>query len=159
MEPPSLLRPVSQLHTSPVSRAAMPTNGIRHVFVYGTLRPALAKGEPGMLIASLQYDGLATVKGQLFDLGKYPGLVDGPGIVHGELLVVETMDQLRSLDAYEECDQAVPLYHRETAIARRPDGTSETVWVYRYCRSLKTAVLILSGDYLSYLTGGGGNAV
>ena len=136
----------------------MTTNGIRHVFVYGTLRPALATGEPSMLIASLQQDGPATVRGQLFDLGDYPGLVDGPGSVYGDLLLVETTAHLTSLDAYEECDRACPLYRRETTTARRPDGQEVTAWVYRYCRSLKDAVLIPSGDYLCYRTGGGGSA-
>ena len=136
----------------------MTTAAIHHVFVYGTLRPALAIGEPGMLIASLQQDGPATVRGQLFDLGDYPGLVDGHGIVHGDLLLVETTAHLTSLDAYEECDGPCPLYRRETTTACRPDGQRVTVWVYRYCRSLKNAVPIPSGDYLRYRTGGGGNA-
>lgn len=136
----------------------MTTNGIRHVFVYGTLRPALATAEPGMLIASLQQDGPATVSGQLFDLGEYPGLVDGPGSVQGDLLLVETTAQLTSLDAYEECDGPCPLYRREMTTACRPDGQRVTVWVYRYCRSLENAVPIPSGDYLRYRTGGGGNA-
>jgi Uncharacterized conserved protein len=47
----------------------------RHVFVYGTLRPALATGEPRLLIEPLQPAGPATVQGLLYDLGDYPGLV------------------------------------------------------------------------------------
>jgi len=111
-----------------------------------------------MLTTSLQQDGPATVRGLLFDLGDYPGLVDGPGSVHGDLLLVETTAQLASLDAYEECDHDCPLYRRETTTARRPDGQRVTVWVYRYCRSLENAVPIPSGDYLRYRTGGGGKA-
>lgn len=123
----------------------------RHVFVYGTLRPVLASGEPRLLVEALQEAGPATVQGQLYDLGDYPGLVAGPGTVHGELLVIATAGELAALDAYEECGPPAPLFRREQTAAQRPDGTSLVVWVYRYCRQVVGAKLIPAGDYARYL--------
>lgn len=123
----------------------------RHVFVYGTLRPALATGEPRLLIEPLQPVGPATVQGLLYDLGDYPGLVAGAGTVHGDLLAIATAGQLAALDAYEECGPPAALFCREQAAARRPDGTSLAVWVYRYCRPVDQAKPIPAGDYAGYL--------
>ena len=119
----------------------------RHVFVYGTLRPTLATGEPRLLIETLRDDGPATVEGQLFELGDYPGLVAGAGTVHGDLLAFDTAEQLTALDAYEECGPPSPLFKREQATARRPDGSRVSVWFYRYCRAVAAAKPIPEGDY------------
>ncbi len=118
-----------------------------HVFVYGTLRPLLATGEPRLLVEALRNDGPAIVQGQLFDLGDYPGLIAGPGTVHGDLLVVDIADQLAALDAYEECGPPSPLFKRERTTAWRPDGSLLAVWVYRYCLSVVDAEPIAGGDY------------
>jgi len=123
----------------------------RHVFVYGTLRPLLATGEPQLLVETLQEDGPATVRGQLFDLGEYPGLIPGPGTVHGDLLAIAGDGQLAALDAYEECGPPHPLFRRELATALRPDGSSVAVWLYRYCRPVTGAWLIADGDYARHL--------
>lgn len=122
-----------------------------HVFVYGTLRPALASGEPRLLVAALRQAGPATIAGLLFDLGDYPGVVAGPGTVHGDLLAIDTADQLAALDAYEECSLAKPLFKREQTVAWLPAGTSLAVWVYRYCRSVATAKPIPTGDYARHV--------
>lgn len=45
----------------------------QHLFVYGTLRPQLARGEAQVLIAALKIVGSATVQGKLYDFGSYPG--------------------------------------------------------------------------------------
>lgn len=126
----------------------------RHVFVYGTLRPALATGEPRLLIEPLLEAGSATIRGLLYDLGDYPGLVAGAGIVHGDLLAIANHGQLAALDGYEECAPPLPLFRRERAAAQLPDGTSLAVWVYRYCLPVGRAKPIPSGDYVRYLRNG-----
>ena len=120
---------------------------IRHLFVYGTLRPNLAKPEQRRLIAGFTVAGPATVPGLLYDLGLYPALVTGPGIVHGDLLVVPDDRHLVALDAYEECDGDDPLYRREPTRATRADGTTVDAWAYFYQHSIASASTIAGGDY------------
>lgn len=127
----------------------------QHVFVYGTLRPAVAAGEPRFLIEGLKHDGPATVRGRLVDLGDYPGLVEGSGLVHGDLLVVEDSEKLAALDAYEECGPPSFLYRRELVTAERPDGSHLGVWVYRYRRDVDPAADIPGGDYVKHIRSDG----
>lgn len=123
------------------------------LFVYGTLRPALATGPQGRLVRELEAVGVATVPGLLLDLGDYPGLVTGDGVVHGELLRIADPARLAALDAYEECGGAEPLFRRERATAWRADGTPITAWVYRYARPAAHARPITSGDYAAHVGG------
>ncbi len=118
-----------------------------HLFVYGTLRPCLAGLEQQRLIAGLAVVGPATVPGMLYDLGPYPAVVDGPGTVHGDLLILSDDRQLALLDAYEETSGDDPLYRRELTVATRPDGTTVPAWIYSYRRPLADARVVASGDY------------
>lgn len=120
---------------------------IRYLFVYGTLRPCLAGAEQRQLIAGLTVAGPATVPGLLYDLGAYPALVTGPGIVHGDLFIVLDERHLAALDAYEECGGNDPLYRREPTLATRSDGSVVAAWAYFYERSLAAATAIERGDY------------
>lgn len=120
---------------------------IRHLFVYGTLRPCLAGAEQRRLIAGFTIVGPATVPGMLYDLGPYPGLIAGEGVVHGDLLVVSDERQLGLVDAYEECVGGDPLYRREPTVATRTDGTAVPAWTYYYSRPIGLARALVSGDY------------
>lgn len=123
---------------------------IQYLFVYGTLRPSLAGDEQRALIAELTHVGPATVRGLLYDLGSYPGLVAGEGTVHGDLLTVAGKQHLALLDAYEECSSAAPLYRRMTTVATQPDGTTVAAWAYLYGHALGHARLIEGGDYVAF---------
>lgn len=119
----------------------------RHLFVYGTLRPALASGESRRLIHGLHVTGNATVPGRLYDLGDYPGLTTGDGLVHGDVLEIDQPERLAALDAYEECGGPQPLFYREESVATFPDGQCLPVWIYRYGQSIQNAQLLPHGDY------------
>lgn len=123
------------------------------LFVYGTLRPILATGAPARLVRDLEVVGPATVSGVLLDLGPYPGLVAGIGLVHGDLVRIDDPARLAALDAYEECGGPTPLFRRERTIATLPDGTAASVWVYRCLRPKAGAAAIVSGDYQAHLDG------
>jgi gamma-glutamylcyclotransferase (GGCT)/AIG2-like uncharacterized protein YtfP len=123
------------------------------LFVYGTLRPSLAGGA-GQLVASLVQAGAATMRGLLYDLGSYPGMVAGDGLVHGEVLRLSDPDQLAALDAYEECHGPNPLYRRELTIVRRENGEETVAWAYFYAGSVTEAKRIAGGDYLAHRRGG-----
>ena len=123
------------------------------LFVYGSLRPALARGEPAQLVAGLEQLGRASVPGMLYDLGDYPGLVSGSGRVHGDLLLVPVR-RLALLDDYEECGGSRPLFRRVRLPATRDDGSACRAWVYRYARPVAGGRLIPAGDYAAYLASG-----
>jgi len=98
------------------------------LFAYGTLGP---RGPEATAGAGWVAD---RVRGRLFDLGPYPGLVDAgnpsAGWVEGHVRPVSARELAERLDPYEGVEQG--LYSRvqvETESGRR-------VWVYQYARPL-----------------------
>lgn len=136
-------RPDRVMPTVPVPMPAEP----EFLFVYGTLRVACAPAAVVPLVRGLERAGPATMRGDLHDLGPYPAMVAGDGLVHGDLLRVTDPAQLGPLDAYEACDGPEPLYRRAVGRAHRGDGTDVNAWVYLYARPLNAAPLIPGGDY------------
>ncbi len=125
------------------------------LFVYGTLRRDLADGEARSLVHDLELVGAATVEGLLYDLGSYPGVIAGHGVVHGELLRVAPPERLAAIDAYEECRGVEPLFRRTLTRARFGNGRSVTAWIYLFSRSVDRAPRIDHGDYSSIRKRGG----
>lgn len=98
------------------------------LFAYGTLAPASAQD------AAREGWREDAIRGRLFDLGPYPGLVglDDPTAiwVKGYTRRVDP-DELRGrLDAYEGVDEG--LYRRVAATTR----AGRRAWVYVYARAL-----------------------
>ena len=90
--------------------------------------------------------GPATVPGLLYDLGRYPGLVPGDGLVHGELFAGADAAVLAALDQYEGCDpadEAGSLFRRERVEALGRGCTSTTATC--------GAAWIPGGDYRNWL--------
>jgi gamma-glutamylcyclotransferase (GGCT)/AIG2-like uncharacterized protein YtfP len=119
------------------------------LFVYGTLRPGLAEAA-GHLVDDLERAGTATVRGLLFDLGEYPGMVAGDGIVHGELLRVDDAARLAALDEYEGCGGPGPLFERHRTTVRLDTGEELTAWAYFYVRSVAGKERVPGGDYAAH---------
>lgn len=119
------------------------------VFVYGSLLP----GESGH--AALQGSrclGPALVQGRLLDLGDYPGLVAGEGLVIGEVYSV-SQDTLSALDRIEGFSAQAPassLFRRSRMEVRYlADGHREKVYTYVHNRRAQ-GELIAHGDYRRY---------
>ncbi len=122
------------------------------LFIYGTLLPGL-KLEQEM--AGAECLGHAEVRGHLYDIGCYPGLVDGEGWVSGEIHRVSPA-HLHRLDAMEEVvadDRSASLYWRERIKVETGAHAGESVWVYRYNKAVEGLKLIPGGDYRRYLLG------
>jgi gamma-glutamylcyclotransferase (GGCT)/AIG2-like uncharacterized protein YtfP len=98
------------------------------LFAYGTLVPSdQSRRDAEGWIAD-------AVRGRLYDLGPYPGLVDlddpSASWVEGFVRPVDVLELQERLDPYEGVDEG--LYRRERAVTR----SGRLVWVYVYARSL-----------------------
>ena len=76
-------------------------SAVRHVFVYGTLRQGEER-DINRLLPAPRRRGPAHVRGVLYDLGAYPGVVLGePGWIQGEVYEISPVLE-RLLDEIEE---------------------------------------------------------
>jgi gamma-glutamylcyclotransferase (GGCT)/AIG2-like uncharacterized protein YtfP len=116
------------------------------LFVYGTLLP----WAPSALGAVERDLGRATTRGQLVDLGGYPGLIEGTGLVHGLLydLIAEPCATLTWLDVYEGIS-GTPSdeYARLSRTVSCADGTNVDAWVYMYRHAVDPASVMPSGRW------------
>ncbi|MCA1790542.1 MAG: gamma-glutamylcyclotransferase [Thioalkalivibrio sp.] len=127
-----------------------PQAGMTRLFVYGTLLRGLSRAQ---MLRGSRLLGPALLSGRLFDLGSYPGLLAGPGLVVGEIYLVDT-SALQRLDRVEDFDARDPegsLYRRETVSARHFSGRGETVQSYFYNGEPDAGIPIPHGDYRRYL--------
>ena len=115
--------------------------------VYGLLRA----GESGFAQFGLEHAfaplGPCVLPGQLYDLGAYPGLVDAPGEVIGELFEVRDASVMPRVDAFEDYwpeDRARSRYERRKVRLVEPDRDA---WVYIWILDVEDARLIESGDW------------
>ncbi|HWP38656.1 MAG TPA: gamma-glutamylcyclotransferase family protein [Gemmatimonadales bacterium] len=103
----------------------------RHLFAYGTLQPRFVPAEVACFLRNTHAVGAATVRGTLYDLGQYPGLVrDGVGgrKVSGTMLELPPPPQdqalLHELDRYEG-----PEFRRARCVAWQGQQRV-TCWAY-----------------------------
>ncbi|MCG6877246.1 MAG: gamma-glutamylcyclotransferase [Betaproteobacteria bacterium] len=124
------------------------------LFVYGTLRKDCRDGMHQMLAQQARFVGYAQIRGRLYDLGDYPGLVSATehrAWVRGEVYELENPSAvLARLDDYEGCGPHDAKPHefertrREIVLESAETGL---VWVYLYAGSLVGKDEIRSGDY------------
>ena len=129
-----------------------------YIFVYGTLRKDSPQPMARLLVSHSQYIGEASIQGALYDLGRYPGVLEHQGYrTFGELFRLEEPEKiLPPLDDYEECSAAYPeptLYLRKLCPVLLEDGSTVDAWVYVYNRQVTGCTLIEEGRYLEYLEG------
>ena len=125
------------------------------VFVYGTLMSGFDHPMSKLLAAGADLLGPATVRGKLYLITHYPGLLhsdDAGDIVHGELYRLRDVDKLMAaLDDYESVGpghEAPTLYLRELMPATLDDGSVMEAWTYIYNRPVDEAKRIKSGKFL-----------
>lgn len=126
------------------------------VFVYGTLRPG-AHGNPvaARLRREAAHLGPARVRGRLYRVHWYPGLVPDPDAscwVTGDLFALPPRgDLLAALDAFERYRPAQPRRGDFRRALHEVDTASGPVraWVYAYHGPVQAGTLIGSGDFLA----------
>jgi len=133
----------------------------RALFVYGTLRPGFA-GAFGAamrqrLSAEGDWIGAAALEGQLFDLGRYPGVVEHTDVaakstVAGDVLSLREPEMTWPwLDRYEGIDPVRPEsseYERVVRPVKLMSGELVDAWVYLLARYPEHGRLIAPGDWL-----------
>jgi gamma-glutamylcyclotransferase (GGCT)/AIG2-like uncharacterized protein YtfP len=130
--------------------SAPPAEALR-LAAYGSLRSSLATLRELGVADRVTRLGACTLRGDLFDLGDFPGVIPGDGLVHGELLQLHDAAVLTALDAYEDCSPDIPwrgLYRREWTPLDTPDLAA---WVYWYNGPVTPTRRIAHGDWLRHL--------
>jgi gamma-glutamylcyclotransferase (GGCT)/AIG2-like uncharacterized protein YtfP len=123
-----------------------------HLFVYGTL---MSGGENHLLLArKAELIGLGRMRGRLFLVDYYPGLVDSDDpaeFVVGEVWRLSEPDILRELDDFEGCAEAPPLFIRASRAVTVDGAGTLATWVYVYARSIAGLRPIPSGDWRAFV--------
>ncbi|RLK51455.1 gamma-glutamylcyclotransferase (GGCT)/AIG2-like uncharacterized protein YtfP [Alkalispirillum mobile] len=127
----------------------------RELFVYGTLiHGALDPTVQNALSQHARPGPIARVRGELLDLGDFPGAIPatrGQSRIHGQLLtLLRPAPLLPVLDAYEGVDPSHPgrgLYRREIVRAHPRDGPPRPAWIYWLNRVPPGAVRLPDGRW------------
>lgn len=129
-----------------------------YLFTYGTLRSDFRADTGKFVNEYAVFLSRGTVRGKLYDLGGYPGLLvsDRPDdVVIGEIYEIKQPDLLfKELDEYEGCSSHFPEpkeYRREIVSAEFLSGKTIDAWTYLYNLRTTGTQLIQSGDYVEYI--------
>lgn len=123
-------------------------HSLHRVFVYGTLRRG---GSNHFRMAGGRFVTGGSVRGRLYRIDWYPGLVlvPGGGCVIGEVFDV-TGDQLRELDVFEglSAGETEGSEYRRVLTDVSHDGKTTHAWVWEWLGPVDETRLIASGDWL-----------
>ena len=127
-----------------------------NLFVYGTLRRGLRNEFAGLLRRSGQFRGSGKVKGRLYHIANYPGLVpsaDNHRWVRGEVYRLNSPETiLPKLDRYEGCGPSDPpprAFRRTTLPVLLDSGEWIEAFTYVYALPVHGKQEIHSGDFLA----------
>lgn len=124
-----------------------------YLFVYGSLRRTCSHHH--LLHDHCGFIGMASVRGCLFQVANYPGLVlsdDASKQVVGELYQVLDPSVWAALDDYEGCSERFSEPHefvRQISEVTSEQGDALKAWLYVYNFSHEELPVITSGDFVS----------
>lgn len=124
-----------------------------YIFVYGTLRRDSPEGAHKSYLHGTDFISPAKIRGQLFMVDYYPGLVltDADHWALGEVYLIQHEGQLHDLDVYEGCAKKSPQPHeyaRHIVDVILSDGEILQAWAYLYILDTHNLPLIESGNFL-----------
>ncbi len=125
------------------------------IFFYGSLRARYDTQRRIGIASMVRHLGPAEVRGTLHDLGAYPALAAGPGVVAGDLFEILDARLAAVLDPFEGFDPADPdgsLYVRERVALLDPVGAA---WAYRHRDDLDPVTIVPGGDWVAHLDSAG----
>lgn len=126
------------------------------LFTYGTLMQDFNSQITHLLRRQSRFLGEGYIRGRLYDLGAYPGLVYDPSSrqqVRGEIYKLLYPDSLLSrLDEYEMIDPARPMEneYRRSLVPIWSKEQELACWTYLFQLSTAPFLEITSGDYRNY---------
>jgi gamma-glutamylcyclotransferase (GGCT)/AIG2-like uncharacterized protein YtfP len=116
------------------------------VIVYGTLRQGGVRAMPA-LFPGAKFIGKTKVRGALYDLGAYPGLLldESDSLATGEVYEIDD-EILQKLDEIE-----APSHYWRKQVEVSVGDDRMTCWIYEPdARLYPHRVLIASGDWIEY---------
>ena len=122
-------------------------------FFYGLLKQGANGGPKHInLEAGGAFLGTAFVRGDLYDVGGYPGIVEGNSLVKGVLYRIHDLSLVPRLDEFEdviEDDEAASLYLRKKrpVVTENAQTTSQTAWVYWFNQAVQEHRKISNGEW------------
>jgi gamma-glutamylcyclotransferase (GGCT)/AIG2-like uncharacterized protein YtfP len=128
-----------------------------YLFVYGSLRRGFHHPAYQYISEYFHFEGDATVRGRLYDLGQYPAAVPAAeGLIMGELYRIRDENQygwaFAQLDDYEGvCVEVGETQEYRREVTQVHCGGKELpAWIYWYARSVEGYPVVASGDVLEY---------
>ena len=124
------------------------------LFVYGTLRNGFAHPMAGYLARQGRHLGTARVRGQLFNLGRYPGILESSSegdVVKGDVyqLPDDGGETLEKLDRYENGESLHPgEFDRQITSVEMDSGAILQTWIYWFRGEVKEENRIQGGDWM-----------
>ncbi len=129
---------------------------MRYVFVYGTLRAGeindIGRAAARHRIEAPRLIGTASVRGRLYDFGRYPGLVldATAGFVHGDIYEIDAA-LVPVLDEIEEVYPGVDGLFKSRQLTVAVDGRNLTCLFYPVdAESVSGLPRIANGDWVEY---------
>jgi gamma-glutamylcyclotransferase (GGCT)/AIG2-like uncharacterized protein YtfP len=117
---------------------------MQNLFVYGSLRRGMQNEFARLLHERSDFVGTAQVRGTLYDLGAYAGLVVSATAqcwVSGEVFAIKDDDLMLKLDEYEGSE-----FERVVVDATLGSGVVTPCWVYSYRGNVAGRREITSGE-------------
>ncbi|MFK7925284.1 MAG: gamma-glutamylcyclotransferase [Bacteroidia bacterium] len=114
-----------------------------YLFFYGSLKQAYPTQDQLGIRTAIRFVSEVQTQGDLYDLGAYPAMVHGDGIVYGELYELADEQALPILDEYEGFDPDAPassLYVRELLACGE-----RLAWVYIFQGDLLLEERLVTG--------------
>lgn len=132
----------------------MSSTSKQYLFSYGTLLPGRVPAEIAPIVRKFRIIGEGEVRGQLYDLGEYPGAILNKNgqVISGKVLEIpQDPHILQQLDEYEGFDPVHPqasLFVRRQLLIEVKHGEKLKCWIYVYNRHPGNAPNIAGGDFL-----------
>jgi gamma-glutamylcyclotransferase (GGCT)/AIG2-like uncharacterized protein YtfP len=125
-----------------------------HLFAYGSLMSTAGHPMGARLRREARFVGPATIRGRLYRVSWYPGVVesaDPEQMVHGEVYALgNPTEALAWLDAYEGIvadSEESSEYRRVERPVRLSTGEEIGAWVYLFVKSVSGFVLVPDGRW------------
>lgn len=123
------------------------------LFVYGTLRPGFDHPMARVLAQRGRLLGRARAAARLYNLGRYPGILEPQGEddwVHGEVYELRDDGTLEEMDRYENAESPLPaFFERRLEPVIMEGGEKRDAWLYWFRGAVDEERRISGGDWLA----------